>query len=63
MKPVYVEQKITASCRMVSRRGPKVELEARIENSDGVVCSRATSTYYLVPQDKFLKLIYGGEEA
>ena len=61
LKPVYLGRRIKVFCRLISRNGPRVHLDAKIEILDGTVCSEATGTYYLLPQDKFNKLIYGKE--
>jgi uncharacterized protein (TIGR00369 family) len=61
LKPVYLGKRIKVYCRLTSRSGPEVHLEARIETPDGTVCSVATGTYYLLPQVRFQKLIYGHE--
>jgi acyl-coenzyme A thioesterase PaaI-like protein len=61
LKPVYLGKRIRVYCRLTSRNGPKVRLDARIEIPDGPVCSVATGTYYLLPQIKFQKLIHGQE--
>ena len=57
LKPVYLGRRIKVCCRLSFRNGPKVHLDARIEISDVTVCSMATGTYYLLPHDKFQKLI------
>lgn len=61
LKPVYLGRRIKVFCRLISRNGHRVHLDAKIEISDGTVCSEATGTYYLLPQDRFNKLIYGKE--
>ena len=59
LKPVYLEKKILVFCRILFRENSKVQLEARIEYEEGDVCSRAEGIYYLLPDTKFNKLIYG----
>ena len=61
LKPVYLGKRVKVYCRLTSRNGPEVHLEARIETPDGTVCSIATGTYYLLPQARFRQLIYGQE--
>jgi uncharacterized protein (TIGR00369 family) len=61
LKPAYVEKKFTISCRIISQKNSKVQLEATIETSEGLVCTQATGTYYLLPQDKFEQLVYEKE--
>jgi len=59
IKPVYLGKKIIAFCSIRSVENPKVHLEARIEYEQGDVCTRAEGIYYLLPDDKFNKLIHG----
>lgn len=61
LKPAYVGTKLTIACRITSQKNSKVQLEATIKTAEGAVCTRATGTYYLLPQDKFEKLVYGQE--
>jgi acyl-coenzyme A thioesterase PaaI-like protein len=53
LKPVLLGTPIAVFCRIVDRVGPRVRLEARIEGPDGVVCTRASGTYHLLPQSRF----------
>jgi hypothetical protein len=46
-------------CSIRSIENSKVQLEARIEYEEGDVCTRSERIYYLLPDDKFNKLIYG----
>jgi uncharacterized protein (TIGR00369 family) len=62
LKPAYIGKKFTISCRITSQKNSKVRLEAAIETAEGGVCTRATGTYYLLPQDKFEQLVYGQEQ-
>lgn len=61
LKPAYVGKKLIISSRITSQEKSKVQLEASIETAEGAVCTRATGTYYLLPQDKFEQLVYGQE--
>ena len=61
LKPIYLGKRIKVYSRLISRSGPQVHLEARIETPDGTVCSVATGTYYLLPQARFQELIHGQE--
>jgi uncharacterized protein (TIGR00369 family) len=61
LKPVYVGKKLIISCRIISQKNSNVQLEAFIETAEGAVCTRATGTYHLLPQDKFEQLIFGHE--
>jgi uncharacterized protein (TIGR00369 family) len=59
LKPAYLGKKLTVSCRITSHENAKVHLGATITTAGGTVCTEATGTYYLLPQDTFEKLIYG----
>jgi acyl-coenzyme A thioesterase PaaI-like protein len=61
LKPVYLGKQISVRCRIVSREGPRVHMEARIETLDGVVCSVATGSYYLMPRARFHGLVQGNQ--
>jgi uncharacterized protein (TIGR00369 family) len=61
LKPAYLGKKLMVSCRIISQQGAQVNLGAQIETAEGTVCTRATGTYYLLPQEKFDQLIYGPE--
>jgi uncharacterized protein (TIGR00369 family) len=61
LRPAYIGKELTISCRITSQKNSKVQLEATIETAEGVICTRATGTYYLLPQDKFEQLVYGYE--
>ena len=61
LKPVYLGRKIFVSCHISSRLDSKVKLEAKIETADGTVCSVAIGTYFLLPKEKFRKLVYGSK--
>jgi uncharacterized protein (TIGR00369 family) len=53
LKPLYVEQPIQVRCRIQSRDGAKINLEAEITNSQGDVCTKATGTYVILKQERF----------
>ena len=61
LKPVYLGNNLIISCRIISRKNSKVHLESIIKTEEGEVCTRATGTYALLPQEKFEQLIYGQE--
>ena len=53
LKPLYVEQLIEVRCRIQSRDGTRVLLEAEIKNSEGDICSTATGTYVILKRERF----------
>jgi uncharacterized protein (TIGR00369 family) len=56
LRPVYVDRDIEARCRIASRNGSRICLEAEI-SQDGKVCTSATGSYLLMEKGKFEKLI------
>jgi len=57
LKPLYIEQEIEIRCRIQSRNGSKVNLEAEIKNGDGAVCTRAVGTYVVMDSEKFNRAV------
>ena len=53
LKPLHVEQLIEVRCRIHSRDGAKVNLEAEIKDSQGNICTKATGTYVIMNRDRF----------
>jgi uncharacterized protein (TIGR00369 family) len=60
IKPLYVEQRIEARCRIQSRNGSKINLEAEIRNSKEEICTKAVGTYVLMDSERFRAVV--GEE-
>ncbi len=56
LKPLYVEQEIEVRCRIASRNGSRLNLDAEIINSKGEVCSKSAGTYVLMDPDRFKQL-------
>lgn len=59
VKPVYIGQRLSAACRMISRKGSKVHMQAELRDAEGSVCSVATGTFHLLSGDKYHALIHG----
>ena len=58
--PTYINgKKLNVTCRVTSKEGPKINMEATLTNSEGKVCSTATGTYHLLAPDKYKDLIQG----
>jgi uncharacterized protein (TIGR00369 family) len=57
MSPLYVEQQIEVRCRLKSRDGAKINLEAEIRDSSGKVCAEATGTCVLMELPRFKELV------
>jgi uncharacterized protein (TIGR00369 family) len=56
LKPVYVNKHLEARCRIASRAGDKVHLEAEI-SQEGEVRTTASGTYLLLVPQRFNRLI------
>ena len=58
--PTYINgEKIGVRCRVISKKGPKVSMEATLLNKEGQVCTSATGTYHRLPPNKYKDLIQG----
>lgn len=58
LHPAYIDgNKLNVTCRVTSKEGPKIHMQAILTNSMGVVCSRAAGTYHLLHADKYHDLI------
>jgi len=60
IKPLYIGQRVTAICRMLSRKGSKVHLEAELKDQKGVVCSVAKGTFHILSGNGYNTLVHGG---
>ena len=60
LQPTYIcGEKITVICRVTSKEGPKVNMQAILSNSDGDICTTATGTFHILPVNKYRDLIQG----
>lgn len=58
LHPLYIDgNKLNVTCRVTSKEGPKIHMQAILTNSKGTVCSKAAGTYHLLPSDKYQNLI------
>jgi uncharacterized protein (TIGR00369 family) len=57
LKPLYVEQEIEVRCRVKSKDGAKINLEAEIKDASGTVCTSGTGTYRLMELARFKQLV------
>lgn len=56
--PVYIQGKIIRLvCRVVSLEGMRMSMEASLTNAEGCVCTKASGTFRLLPEQKFKSLI------
>ena len=57
-RPTYIcEEKISATCQILSSEGPKVHMSAILLNNAGEKCTTANGTYHILPEEKYCKLI------
>ena len=60
LHPTYIcGEKLIIRCKVTSREGSKLNMQASLSNSENIVCTIATGTYHILPQDKYKNLIQG----
>jgi acyl-coenzyme A thioesterase PaaI-like protein len=60
LSPVYIRgNPVTVTCRLLSKDGPKVHMQAMLTNSEGVVCTTATGTFHIVSAKRYQALVQG----
>lgn len=60
LHPAYIRgEKLNIRCRVTSRQGLKLNMQATLSNIEGTVCTIATGTYHILPPDKYKDLIQG----
>ena len=59
LAPVYMGKPVRVTCRVASREGRRVHLEAQLTNTEGVTCSSATGTYHVLSREKYETIIHG----
>ena len=60
LSPVYIiGEKINVTCRVISKEGPIINMQATLSNNEGVVCTTATGAYHILPADKYKVLVQG----
>lgn len=57
--PAIVGSTLQVTCSIVSKEGPKAKMEATIMTQEGVLCSKATGVYHLLPIEKFNEIVSG----
>ncbi len=63
LQPLYINKdKIQATCHVVSRKDPKVTMEASLLDAKGMVCTTATGTFHILSAQKYNDLIQGSKE-
>ncbi len=60
IKPTYMLRgKVTLRCRVTSKEGAKVNMQASLSNNKGDVCTTATGTFHILSPEKYRILIEG----
>ncbi|MCK5226668.1 MAG: PaaI family thioesterase, partial [Desulfobulbaceae bacterium] len=60
LQPTYIcGEKINVTCRVISKEGPKVSMQATILSNKGDICTTATGTFHILPPSKYKDLIQG----
>jgi acyl-coenzyme A thioesterase PaaI-like protein len=63
LHPTYIcGERINITCCVTSHKGSKINMQAKILNIEGVVCTIATGTYHILPPDKYKDLVHGKKE-
>lgn len=57
IKPLYLGTKINITCKVVSREGSKVHMNAALTNIEGEICTTAAGIFSILSQDKYNNLI------
>jgi acyl-coenzyme A thioesterase PaaI-like protein len=60
LSPVYIcGNPVTVTCRLLSKDGRNVHMQAMLTNSEGVVCTTATGTFHIVSATRYQALVHG----
>jgi len=59
LKPVYIDEKITAGCGMAFREGPRVHLRAELRNAKGEVCTTAAGIFHILSEERYQIIVEG----
>ncbi len=58
LQPVYIgNEKIKVTCQVISKKGPKIHMQASLLNSDNDLCTTATGIFHILPAEKYRELI------
>lgn len=58
LRPVYIDgNSVAITCRVTSKEGPKVRMEASLIAKDGVTCTTATGVFHILSEEKYRKLV------
>lgn len=58
LRPIYIfGEKIQARCQAISQNGATVHLQAKLFNSKGDICTKASATFHIISSEKYEKII------
>ncbi|MCK4508755.1 MAG: PaaI family thioesterase, partial [Desulfuromonadales bacterium] len=58
IQPTYISgEKISVTCRVTAKEGPKISMQATLSNSAGEVCTTATGIFHVLSPDKYKDLL------
>ena len=58
LKPTYINgEKISITCRVISKEDLKIKMHAKLLNIKGVVCTEAEGCYHILSSEKYKDLI------
>ena len=58
LKPTYINgEKISATCRVTSKKGQKIKMHAKLFNIKGTVCTEAEGVYHILSSEKYRDII------
>ncbi|MBN2402578.1 MAG: PaaI family thioesterase [Spirochaetes bacterium] len=59
LKPTYIGSgKISVTCRVISKEGSKVNMQATLSNNKNEACTTAAGTYHILPANQYNDLIH-----
>ncbi len=60
IRPVYIcDKKVHLICRVISKEGAKITMQATLANNDGDACTTATGMFYALSSEKYKDIIQG----
>lgn len=60
LSPAYIlGEKINVTCRVMSKEGAKVNMQATLSSSEGIICTTATGAYHILTPNKYKTLVQG----
>ena len=58
LKPTYINgEKISITCQVTSKEGPKIKMHAKFFNITGAICTEAVGNYHILSSEKYRNII------